>query len=75
MNLFACWGVGKDAKHLKLKVGNGAVTCEAIGFNFGALTDELAGAECLDLAFNLAENDWNNQLQLVLKDLKLPEVS
>ncbi|HHT06519.1 MAG TPA: single-stranded-DNA-specific exonuclease RecJ [Hydrogenispora sp.] len=75
VNLFACWGVGKDAKHLKLKVGNGAVTCEAIGFNFGALTDELAGAECLDLAFNLAENDWNNQLQLVLKDLKLPEVS
>ena len=75
VNLFACWGVGKDAKHLKLKVGNQAVTCEAIGFNFGALTEELAGAECLDLAFNLAENDWNNQLQLVLKDLRLPEVS
>ena len=75
VNLLACWGVGKDAKHLKLKVGNGAVTCEAIGFNFGALTEQLAGAECLDLAFNLAENDWNNQLQLVLKDLKLPEVS
>ena len=75
VNLLACWGVGKDAKHLKLKVGNGAVTCEAIGFNFGALTEELEGAECLDLAFNLAENDWNNQLQMVLKDLKLPEVS
>ncbi|NLY90679.1 MAG: single-stranded-DNA-specific exonuclease RecJ [Firmicutes bacterium] len=75
VKLLACYGVGKDAKHLKLKLGNPNASWEAIGFNFGALTGELEGAKKVDLAFNLELNDWNNQLQLVLKDLKLPEVS
>ncbi|HHT47707.1 MAG TPA: single-stranded-DNA-specific exonuclease RecJ [Firmicutes bacterium] len=75
VNLLACYGVGKDAKHLKLKVGKDGASWEAIGFNFGAPTEELEGAKRVDLAFNLELNDWNNQLQLVLKDLKLAEVS
>jgi len=73
VNLLACYGVGKDAKHLKLKVGDATCSWDVIGFNCGALTQELAGAERVDLAFNLELNDWNNQLQLVLKDLRLPE--
>ena len=75
LDLLACYGVGKEAKHLKLKVAGGPVTCEAIGFNFGTLMPELAGVKQVDLAFNLEKNEWNNQLQLVLKDLQLPEVS
>lgn len=74
LDLLACYGVGKEEKHLKLKVARGSVTCEAIGFNLGTLMPKLAGVKQVDLAFNLENNEWNDQLQLVLKDLQLPAV-
>ena len=70
VNIFSYNGVGKNAKHLKLKVGNEFARYEAIGFNYGSLAAQLEGIEWVDLAFNVTENDWNNQIQLVLKDLQ-----
>lgn len=61
--------VGKDGKHLRIMVGDGTSNIEGIGFNLGPLYDLVSSSNLLDLAFCLDINDWNNQLQLVLKDL------
>lgn len=61
--------VGKDGKHLRIMVGDGTNKIEGIGFNFGSLYDRVSSSNRLDLAFCLDINEWNNQLQLVLKDL------
>ncbi|HHU50736.1 MAG TPA: single-stranded-DNA-specific exonuclease RecJ [Firmicutes bacterium] len=61
--------VGKDGKHLRIMVGDGTSEIEGIGFNFGSLYDRVSSSNRLDLAFCLDINEWNNQLQLVLKDL------
>ncbi len=70
VDLFAYRGVGKDAKHLKLIIGDKETSCEAIGFHFGPLAAQLEGIEQIDLAFCVTLNNWNNQMQLVLKDLQ-----
>lgn len=70
VNLLAYRGVGKDAKHLKLRIGNEMTRCEAIGFHYGSLADQLEGIDQVDLAFCVTLNNWNNQMQLVLKDLQ-----
>lgn len=61
--------VGKNGKHLRIMVGDGTSNIEGIGFNLGPLYDLVSSSNLLDLAFCLDINDWNNQLQLVLKDL------
>jgi single-stranded-DNA-specific exonuclease len=61
--------VGKDGKHLRIMVGDGTSNIEGIGFNLGPLYDRVSSSNLLDLAFCLDINDWNNQIQLVLKDL------
>ena len=70
VDLFAYRGVGKDAKHLKLRVGSKETSCEAIGFHYGPLAAQLEGIDQIDLAFCVTLNNWNNQMQLVLKDLQ-----
>ena len=75
--IFACRGVkllssrvvGKDGKHLKITVGDEVANCDGIGFNFGSLYEKVSSFNRIDLAFCLQINEWNNQLQLVLKDL------
>src|SRR5690554_1519429 len=61
--------VGKDGKHLKITVGDEASNCDGIGFNFGSLYEKVSSFSRIDLVFCLQINEWNNQLQLVLKDL------
>ncbi len=70
LKLLSYNGVGRDAKHLKLNVGDELVRREAIGFNYGSLTGELEGVDLINLAFYISENNWNNQIQLVIKDLQ-----
>ncbi len=58
-------------KHLKLRVGNGARTLDALGWGWAARTPSLAAGQQVDLAFTLEQNNYQEMasLQLVIKDL------
>jgi single-stranded-DNA-specific exonuclease len=58
-------------KHLKLRVGNGARTLDALGWGWAARTPSLAPGQDVDLAFTVEQNNYQNMasLQLVIKDL------
>lgn len=64
--------VGENGKHLKVKVRDEYVIREGIGFNLGAVYQELSAATEVDLAFSLEENIWNGSasVQLNLKDVR-----
>lgn len=65
--------VGRDGKHLKLKLKASDVSIEAIGFGFGSLYDRLDPFQHLDVAFTIDMNEWNGKrsLQLKIKDIHL----
>ncbi|HHX50976.1 MAG TPA: single-stranded-DNA-specific exonuclease RecJ, partial [Clostridia bacterium] len=55
--LLDCRGVGREGKHLKLKVSAGISHLEAIAFNFGHLAETAATLEeTTDLAFSIERN-------------------
>ncbi|MFZ2356497.1 MAG: single-stranded-DNA-specific exonuclease RecJ [Candidatus Omnitrophota bacterium] len=56
---------------LKFWVTDGNVTCSVIAFGMGSLKDSLLNAECLDLVYSLAIDNWRQQNTLILqaKDL------
>ena len=58
-------------KHLKLRVGKGARTLDALGWGWAARTPSLAAGQQVDLAFALEQNNYQDMasLQLVIKDL------
>ena len=57
-------------KHLKLRVGQGAVWFDALAWQMAERADELAPGLLLDLAFAVEENSYQEvtSLQLVVKD-------
>ena len=59
-------------KHLKLRVGKGARTLDALGWGWAARTPSLAAGQQVDLAFALEQNNYQDMasLQLVIKDLR-----
>jgi single-stranded-DNA-specific exonuclease len=58
-------------KHLKLRVGQGARTLDAIGWGWAARIPAPEVGQKVDLAFTLAQNNYQDMasLQLVIKDL------
>lgn len=66
--------VGKENKHLKLRVMNNKsqASFDTIGFGMGRLYDQLSSEKPVDIAYNLLLDTWNNQkkLQLRLKDIR-----
>jgi single-stranded-DNA-specific exonuclease len=62
--------VGAEGKHLKLKVTDGHITFDSIGFRLGHLQDELPPN--VDLIYTFETNEFNGRttLQLNLKDVK-----
>jgi single-stranded-DNA-specific exonuclease len=63
--------VGKDNAHLKLRVGNGEVSMDAIGFGMGPVAGELSSFA--DVAFALEENNYyGRQLQMRMIDVRNP---
>ncbi|MGA2987586.1 MAG: single-stranded-DNA-specific exonuclease RecJ [Terriglobia bacterium] len=58
-------------KHLKLRVGKGARTLDALGWGWATRTPSLAAGQQVDLAFALEQNNFQGMasLQLVIKDL------
>jgi single-stranded-DNA-specific exonuclease len=65
--------VGRDGRHLKLKVAQGEVMFEAIAFGNGALFSELSPDSQADIVFALEEDLWNGnqKLQLKIKDIRI----
>lgn len=68
--------VGKDGRHLKLRVRQGHACFDAIAFGLAERYPEVAQASLpisVDLLFELSENTWKGRttLQLKVNDLKL----
>ncbi len=63
--------LGRDT--LKFWVSDGNKTYSAVGFGQGNRKDEIRIGRKLDLAYNLAIDDWNKAptVQLVIKDIKI----
>jgi len=63
--------VGRDGKHLKLKLEQDSIVFEGIGFGLGHLIDKLSSENLVDIIYNLEENLWNGvNIQLKVKDIK-----
>ena len=62
--------VGKENKHLKLKVTDGRITFDAIAFRMGHLREDLPPR--VDLLYAFETNEWNGRvtLQLNVKDIQ-----
>lgn len=65
-------GVGRDKSHLKIKVQEGNVTLDGIGFSLMEHFNDLEQTERVDIAFSPEFNEYNGKVsvQLQLKDLR-----
>ncbi len=66
-----CRAVGKDGKHLKLKISRASQPpLDAIGFGLGVWTTQMP--DRIDIAYQLEINDWNGRqyLQANLQDIR-----
>jgi single-stranded-DNA-specific exonuclease len=70
--LLACRGVGREGKHLKMRVTDNNSVLDGIAFNMGSTIDNLAEAAAVDLAFIPSLNQWNGRtsVQLEVRDIK-----
>lgn len=61
-----------NGKHLKLKLADGSLSAEAVGFSLGDLADCCPAGETVDIAFTPEINKWNGseRLQLNLRDIR-----
>jgi single-stranded-DNA-specific exonuclease len=59
--------VGKDNRHLKMKVGK----IDAIGFDLGFFAKQLAIGQSIDMVFTIDEDTWNDRFKIQLKILDL----
>ncbi|MBN2057510.1 MAG: single-stranded-DNA-specific exonuclease RecJ [Candidatus Saganbacteria bacterium] len=69
--------VGKDGRHLKLKLNNGGADLDTIGFGLGYLEPTLKFATKYDVAYMLEANEWDGfeTAQLKLADIRPAEQS
>jgi single-stranded-DNA-specific exonuclease len=65
--------VGREARHLKLKLKQNEHTFDSIYFGGGEMYSKLTPGKKIDIVYNLEDNSWNGykNLQLKVKDLKL----
>lgn len=66
--------VGRDAKHLKLRLRLNSIVFDAIAFGFGSLLSSFTPDKPIDIVYTFEDNFWNGSksLQLKIKDIKLP---
>lgn len=64
--------VGREGKHLKLKLEKDNIKLETIGFGLGELGSKLTPGVRVDVAYTIDVNIWNgnSQIQLKIKDIK-----
>ncbi|WP_047999952.1 single-stranded-DNA-specific exonuclease RecJ [Lactiplantibacillus herbarum] len=64
--------IGSDKQHLKLQLGDGTTSVDAIGFSMGSAVDAVqASPSDVKLVGELSENTWNGQTkpQIMIKDI------
>jgi len=73
VQVVGCRAVGKDQRHLKLKLGQNGKTFNSIGFGLGDWLEKLKSEQEIKLAYTVEENHFNGRtsLQLKLKDLQI----
>lgn len=64
--------IGADGKHLKLKLSDGSLTFDAIGFRLGHLAQKFMPPARADVLYTFELNEYNGRtsFQLNLKDIK-----
>lgn len=67
--------VGRDRKHLKLKLRHEDQIFSAIAFGFGEFYAKLSPENTVDIVYWLEENIWNGNrnIELKIKDIKIDE--
>jgi single-stranded-DNA-specific exonuclease len=72
LNVLSSRAVGENAKHLKVKLGEGSLSRDGIGFNLGSVLEAVANSKKVDVAFSVEENTWNmvTDVQMVIKDIE-----
>lgn len=65
--------VGKEGKHMKLKIRQGSIVVDAIAFGLGSVQKSLQSDTPIDIAYCLDMNTWNGntRLQLKIKDIRV----
>ncbi|MFN3374141.1 MAG: single-stranded-DNA-specific exonuclease RecJ, partial [Chloroflexus sp.] len=61
-----------DGAHLRMRVRAGTSMFEAIGFHFGHFAEALQRHPTIDLAYQLAVDEWNGQrrMRLLVRDFR-----
>lgn len=64
--------VGRDLKHLKLKLKQAGVVFDAIAFSLAEVYSKLTADTKIDAVYTIEDNSWNGRqsLQLKIKDMK-----
>jgi len=78
IEVISCWQVGKDKRHLKLKLRSGMITWDAIAFRQGHWFDKLDKnnkidkIKKIDIVYSFERNTYNGQetTQLNIRDLR-----
>lgn len=65
--------VGREAKHLKLKLKQNEQVIDSIFFGGGEIYSKLTPGSKIDIAYQIEENIWNGykNIQLKIKDMKV----
>ena len=64
--------VGREGKHLKIKVVKGNIALDAIAFGRGDMYSQLGKGSEIDVAYSIEENEWNGtkSIQLKVRDIR-----
>nr|WP_211184588.1 single-stranded-DNA-specific exonuclease RecJ [Paenibacillus lemnae] len=67
--------MGKDSRHLKLRMQQNSDTLEGVAFGYGHLADVLPAGTRLDVLGEMSVNEWNGNRkpQLMIHDMSVPE--
>ncbi len=73
INLVEAKPVGRDAKHIKIKLKQDEQIFDSIYFGGGEIYSKLSPDAKIDIVYNVEENVWNGyiNIQLRIRDLKL----
>lgn len=65
--------VGRDLKHLKLRLRQNGYIFDSIFFGGGENYSKISADTIASIAYRIEENEWNGRtnLQLVIKDMKI----
>jgi single-stranded-DNA-specific exonuclease len=64
--------VGTEGSHLKLRLSQGGVILDGIGFGLGERVGEFKIGDEVDIAYTMEKDEWNGEerIQLKIKDLR-----